>query len=390
MTHVVTKPSIFLTVAAGMLLAAVPRTTDRGDANRPGPYYPGPADAWEHRSPATVGMDSTSLSEAISFALANESTEPRDLRLMLSRRLSGSPYGDIVGPMKDRGGMNGLVIRHGYIVAEWGNTKRVDMTFSVSKSFLSTTAGLALADDLIKHLGDPVRDYHIDSSFDTPHNATITWQHLLQQTSEWEGELWGKPDKADRRRGRDRALRAPGTFWEYNDVRVNRLALSLLQLWRRPLPSVLKERIMDPIDASSTWEWHGYFKSDAVIDGRMMKSVSGGGHWGGGMWISSRDQARFGYLFLRNGTWKDRQLLPADWVSRATTPTDIQPNYGYMWWLNTGQKQWPSAPASSFAALGGGSNVIWVDPDDDLVVVVRWIQAPKTDEFLGLVLASLN
>ncbi len=353
-------------------------------------YYPEPGDAWEHRSPTAVGMDSTSLSDAIAFVIANESTEPRNLQLMLSRRLANAPYGEIIGPMKDRGGMNGLIIRHGYIVAEWGDTKRVDMTFSVSKSFVSTTAGLAVGDGLIKDVHEPVKDYHIDESFDKPNNAAITWQHLLQQTSEWEGELWGKPDVADRRRGRDRKLQEPGTFWEYNDVRVNRLALSLLQLWRRPLPEILRERIMDPIDASNTWEWHGYFDSDVTIDGRKIKSVSGGGHWGGGMWISSRDQARFGYLFLRKGKWKERQLLPHDWVDRTTTPTDIRSNYGYMWWLNTDHQQWPSVSTRSFAALGGGSNVIWVDPDNDLVVVVRWIQAPQIDEFLGRVVKSIK
>ncbi len=147
---------------------------------------------------------------------------------------------------------------------------------------------------------------------------------------------------------------------------------------------------MGPIDASGTWEWHGYFDSDVMIDGRKIKSVSGGGHWGGGMWISSRDQARFGYLFLRKGKWKERQLLPHDWVDQTTTPTDIRSNYGYMWWLNTDHQQWPRVSARSFAALGGGSNVIWVDPDNDLVVVVRWIQAPQIDEFLGRVVKSIK
>src|SRR5690606_34217452 len=122
-------------------------------------------------------------------------------------------------------------------------------------------------------------------------------------------ELWGKPDVADRRRGADRELQAPGTFWEYNDVRVDRAALSLLRVWRRPLPEVFKEEVMDPIGASSTWEWHGYHNSYLMVDGRRVQSVSGGGHWGGGVWISTLDHARFGYLHLRRGEWNGQQIL---------------------------------------------------------------------------------
>ncbi len=147
---------------------------------------------------------------------------------------------------------------------------------------------------------------------------------------------------------------------------------------------------MEPIGATDTWEWHGYHNSDVEVDGRTIKSVSGGGHWGGGMWISARDQARYGYLYLRQGRWGDEQLLPEDWIAATTTPTDIQQHYGYMWWLNTDRQQWPSAPASSFAALGGGSNVVWVDPDHDLVVVIRWIQSSAVDGMLQRVLAAME
>src|SRR5690606_22922659 len=154
----------------------------------------------------------------------------------------------------------------------------------------------------------------------------------------------------DRREGRDRVLRKPGTFWEYNDVRVNRTALALLQVWRRPLPRVLRGEVMDPIGASDRWEWHGYQNSFVTIDGEPMQSVSGGGHWGGGLWMSARDMARFGYLYLRGGRWRDRQVLSREWVRMATTPTPLQPTYGYMWWLNTGRALYPSAPESGFIA----------------------------------------
>lgn len=287
--------------------------------------------------------------------------------------------------------MNGIVVKDGYIAAEWGDTDREDMTFSVTKSYLSTVAGLAWDDWLIAQLVHPVRDYVDDGTFDAPRNRGITWHHLLQQTSEWEGTLWGKPDRADRREGMDRELREPGTFWEYNDVRVNLLAYSLLYIFREPLPEVLKRRIMDPIGASADWRWHGYETSWIEMDGRRIQSVSGGGHWGGGLFIDTRDHARFGLLALRMGRWGERRLVSEDWFRQATTPAELKEDYGYMWWLNTDRALFPAAPESAFFALGAGStNVIFVDPVHDLVTVTRWVDGGEhVNEFIRLVLESL-
>jgi len=125
------------------------------------------------------------------------------------------------------------------------------------------------------------------------------------------------------------------------------------------------------------------------VNGTLIKSVSGGGHWGGGIWISSRDLARFGLLHLRRGVWEGKRILSEQWIDLATTPCTLNPSYGFLWWLNTGRKQWPAAPEQSFAALGAGDNVLYIDPVNDLVVVVRWIDRPKFNEFLRKVLASI-
>jgi len=358
-------------------------------------YFPGPGDDWERRRPVEVGMDSAALSAAVDFAVRNQSPFGHDLRAYLEERLlTSGPHGEIVGPMKDRGDPNGLILRGGYIVAEWGDTDRVDMTFSITKSYLSTTGGLAWDAGLIHDLEDPVVDYLRPGEgrelFEPSHNASITWHHLLTQTSEWEGTLWGKPDVADRRRGQDRELEEPGTFWEYNDVRVNLAAYGLLRVHGRGLPEVLRDLVMDPIGASDDWRWHGYRTSWVSVGGQRVQSVSGGGHWGGGMWINSRDQARFGYLFLRRGRWGDEQILSDEWVELATTPSEIRPQYGYMWWLNTERLMWEDLPESSFAALGAGTNAIWIDPEDDLVVVARWIDREKLGDFLTLVKAAVD
>lgn len=348
-----------------------------------GEYYPGRWDDWERRKPEEMGMDPSMVDEAIDFANAHESTgawaRSRDLRKNIAANVSGKRCDDgkVLGATRSRTGVNGLILRHGYIVAEWGDTKRADMTFSITKSYLSTVAGLAVDRGLIQSVHDQVTEYVQDGNFDPPHNSKISWHHLLQQTSEWDGTLWGKHYSAGNPDDVVRETEEPGTYYEYNDVRVNACALALLHVWRRPLPQVLKEFVMDPIDASSTWRWHGYENSWVTIDGIQMQSVSGGGHWGGGLHISSRDHARFGYLFLRRGKWKDRQLISERWIKMATTPGDVYPGYGYMWHLNPGRKRLPSAPETSYMATGGSANRIWIDPEHDLVVVVRWIDGEK-------------
>ena len=350
-------------------------------------YYPGAHDEWERRA---AGFDAGKLSEAISFAKVHESKSPRDLRLSHDYSFGRELYGEPLGPFKPRGEMTGVILKGGYIVAEWGEPERVDMTFSVTKSFVSTTVGLAVRDGLIRSVNDPVRRYISTGEFDGPLNGKITWDHLLRQTSDWEGTLWGKPDWADRPpKGKEvdayrlRKHNEPGTSYKYNDVRVNLLALAALQVWRRPLPQVLKERIMDPIGASNTWRWLGYENSWVEVDGLKMQSVAGGGHWGGGMWISARDQARFGLLTLRKGAWKGKQLMAEDWIQQARTPTPVQPTYGYMnWYLNTDKKLWPNAPATAWGHIGNGTNIIYCDPEHDLVVVLRWIDGDAIDGFL--------
>ena len=365
-------------------------------------YFPDKDPHWESIAPEGAGFDSALLKEAIDFAVSSETDWSRDIVTPLLKHMAEPPpYNEIIGPIKERGGPNGLVIRGGRIVAEWGDTRRADMTFSASKSYVAVCLGLAYDRRLIPDLHAPVKDLVDDGGFEPPHNHKITWHHLLQQTSEWEGTLFDKPDWIDRGRdltikgpqsqkGTQRELGEPGTYYEYNDVRVNRAALAILRVLRRPLPEVLKNSIMDPIGASNTWEWHGYRNSHVTIDGSKIQSVSGGGHWGGGLFINSLDHARFGYLLLRQGNWNGKQLLSGNWIKQALTPCDQNPQYGYMFWLNTGRTLSPSAPEGSFFARGAGSNVVWIDPENDLVAVFRWILKEKIDGLCGRIIKALR
>ena len=383
----------------------------------PQPYYY-PGKEWLHKTPEEVGMDAAKVKEAIDFAISHETKSPRSMEQNHYQTFGKEPFGDAIGPMKDRGAPTGIIIKNGYVIAEWGEPLRPDMSHSVTKSFLSATVGLAYDRGLIKSISDTVNTYmapiHLYSPvetgnkadrfekpelldlFSTAHNRTITWNDMLRQTSDWEGTLWGKPDWADRpsadpKEWLTRKRNAPGWVYEYNDTRVNALALATLNVWRKTLPQVLKENIMDEINASITWRWYGYENSFVVMDGQIVQSVSGGGHWGGGMIISAYDMARFGYLTLRHGKWKDKQLISEQWLKWSTTPTPAQIDYGFMnYFLNTDKKYLPSAPTTAFTHIGNGTNMIYIDKENDIVAVVRWIDNASLDGFVNTLLKAIK
>jgi CubicO group peptidase (beta-lactamase class C family) len=352
-------------LALGLSVAALPSAQ--------APYYP-PSGQWAHKTPSEVGMDAAKLNDAVEFMKAHETASPprdfSDQEIVFGKLLGSIPT--------ERAATNGLIIRHGYIVAEFGDTLRPDPTYSVAKSMLSTVAGIALDRGLIPKLDDPVGNVIKDGGYDSPHNQRVTWRNHLQQESEWEGEMWGKnanflgTEAFGRGEMKPRAIKDPGTFYEYNDARINRFALSLLRLFKKPIPDVFRDEVMNPIGASSTWKWVPYTNAYVTIDGKRMASVSGGTRWGGGMWISTYDMARFGLLWQRGGKWADRQIVSPAYVKMATTASAHGPDYGFLWWLNTTAKQYPGSPNTTFEARGSGGNVIHVDPVHDLVVVWRW------------------
>jgi CubicO group peptidase (beta-lactamase class C family) len=353
------------------------------------PYYP-PAGDWGRKAPAEVGMDAKRLDEAVQFMKANETASPTrdfsDQEIVNGKLLGSIPT--------ERAATNGLIIRRGFIVAEFGDTQRADPAYSVAKSMLSTLAGMALDRGLIPNLDSPVANVVKDGGYDSGQNLRVTWRHHLQQESEWEGELWGKnadfvgTEAFGRAERKPRAIQAPGSFYEYNDVRMNRFALSLLRVFKKPIPDVFRDEVMNPIGASTSWKWVPYTNAYVDIDGKRMASVSGGTRWGGGMWINSYDMARFGLLWLRNGKWGDRQIVPPGYVKMATTPSRHGPDYGFLWWLNTKQALWPGSPTDAIRAVGQGGNIIFISPSHDLVVVWRW--SSQSNEGFRRVVAAIT
>lgn len=344
------------------------------------------------------------LQQAVRFAQEHESPWTREIGDDWGiHHQDPPPWNRLLGPVHARGPVSGTIVLDGERLISWGEPERADLTFSVAKTYLALLAGVAYDNGLLPNVDEPVGVRVPDIGFDRGRNAQVTWTHLLQQTSEWEGTCFGVPDQVDRYRvlqfqgaaaqgtkGDARPLQAPGSFWEYNDVRINQLSLALLHLFRRPLPEVFRDSIMRPIGASENWSWVGYDNAWVEIGGKRMQSVPGGTHWGAGVSIGSLDQARIGQLLLDEGRANGRQVLSPEWIARMRTPCPIAPFYGYLLWLNHQRRVFPSAPASSYFAIGAGSSFTWIEPQRRLVVVVRWIDADYADQFFARVLEAID
>ena len=332
------------------------------------------------------------LAAAIAFAQAHETPWPRDPATDPAgwgvHHEDPPPWNRLRGPVHARGPQSGVIWRAGREIAAWGEPQRADLTFSVAKTYLALLAGLAQAQGLLPDEQEPVIVRVPGIGFESAHNRAISWAQLLEQTSEWEGECFGLPDQVERWRrvsndprpaggpkGGARPLQAPGSYWEYNDVRINQLALALLHLFGRPLPEVFAEQILKPLGGGEDgFAWRGY--DDAWVElpgcGRV-QSVPGGSHWGGGVSISARDQARIGQLLLDGGLHAGRQLLPRAWIEGLQQPCAIAPFYGRLVWINRDGLSFPGASAQSFFMVGAGGHYVWIEPEFEAVVVLRWL-----------------
>lgn len=328
-------------------------------------------------------------------------------------QLDDPPHNRLLGPVFARGETTGLVVREGQVLCEWGDTDRPDMTFSVTKTYLALVAGVAFDQGLLSNLdrsvfehlsalGDEAAEFARDT-FSDNHNRLVTWRQMLQFSSEWSGDCFGVPDQIDRyrlvalqkkqssqRKGDPRSLNKPGSYWEYNDIRINQFSLALMHLFRQPLPDVLREFIMEPLGASEEWQWHGYDNSWITVAGTRMQSVPGGGHWGGGMVISANDQRLVAEMMINNGSFQGQQLVSADWIEMMREPCKVAPWYGFFTWLNTDHAASKAASTDSYFAMGIGGQLIWHDPSLKLVVVMRWIDIAHMEAIIERVLEGLS
>ena len=279
-----------------------------------------------------------------------------------------------------------VVIRRGWLAAEYHElsalaTTRIDV-WSCTKSFTGTAYGVLFGER--PELGLDTRVYeHIPEGhpLTDPRKAEITLGHLLSMTSGIPGESIGigavptrtgvGPFEAalgfapcwTRRWGEERWAATlsgePGTRWDYSDPAFAHLGIAFSHLAGMQLGDFMRARVFEPIGIESlVWDLQGV-------------GTRFGPHTNAhtGIHVSARELARFGYLMLRGGEWAGRQVVPREWIARATQPSqELNPAYGFTWWTNARGRLWPGLPTDGFAAKGLHANLLAVFPSLDLVV----------------------
>ncbi|WMS44529.1 serine hydrolase [Acuticoccus sp. MNP-M23] len=352
---------------------------------------------------ARMSRSAASAGERIqAAALARPCRWPADIRAVIEgETFDPPPFNVVIGPVFPRGEPAGTVVAGGDVLATWGDGARADMAFSVAKSYVGLLAAAALDRGLLSDFAEPVAARIDDPAFASPRNRTVTWRQLLDQTSEWEGTLFGLPDTVDRDRQLaptddparfDRAtpLGPPGTYWDYNDIRVNALCLALTRLYGCPLGEALAS-FHPAFGAATGFRWHGYgARSTIDLGGRAAEVAVGGGHWGGGVVAGVPHHLALGGIVLGRGVLAGQRALSAEALDVLLTPCPLQPVYGGLWWLNGAQKLFREAPAESVFAMGIGSTVVWVAPSLGVVAVIRWVEAEGVANVLAAIVSALT
>lgn len=316
-----------------------------------------PGKDWEKVKPESQGIDSVGLNAAISYLKNN----------------SG------------RDGVNELVIiRNGYMVFKGTNIDKVHGVWSLTKSFTSTVLGLLINDGRAT-LETRAKEYVSGMSKTYP---SITLRHFTTMTSgyyavgdEPRGSYKHGPSPTPFKPADKPLFVPPGSKYAYWDSAMNQFANVLTRIAGEPIEALFKRKIAEAIGMNpGKWDWRDFGKVHGIV-------VNGGsGNNNKHVYISARELARLGHLFLNRGKWKGKQLVSSAWVEQATrsqvpaslplehlSGADGRGVYGYNWWVNSikhdGKRKWPGAPSGTYSASGYNNNDMFVIPEWDMVIV---------------------
>jgi CubicO group peptidase (beta-lactamase class C family) len=257
-----------------------------------------------------------------------------------------------------------IVVHHGKVVAEWGDTTKRTELASVRKSLLSALIGIAVSDHLVSldsTLGELNIDDNPPSLTDVEKGATVR-QLLQARSGVYHPALYETPGMAKNRPPRH--SHAPGTFWYYNNWDFNTLGTIYERATGTGIFDALNHKIARPIGMQDYRPQDGsYVRGEASI------------HAAYPIRMSARDLARFALLYLHKGNWAGRQIVPQDWVQESTRAYSRSPfgeGYGYLWWtdfLDGTVAPTVTLPEGSYMALGAGGQYAVIVPALDLVIV---------------------
>ena len=340
-----------------------------------------PAAEWAEATPQSQGVDSAKLNEAAE---------------LLARTVGADGARELV------------VIRHGRMIWKGDNIDKRHGVWSATKSFTSTVLGLLIADGkctLDTRVADVLPELKT-------HYPDVTLRHFTTMTSgyravgdETTGSYKHGPSNTPFVPSAKPLFTPPGSQYAYWDSAMNTFGLALTKIAGEPIERFFKRRVADPIGMKN-WDWGDY----ATVDGVIVNGGSGNGDKH--IFITAREMARFGLLFLNHGRWNGRQLVPESWVAEATrvqVPATLpwaQPEseidgrgvYGFNWWRNgvkpDGTRKLPAAPDGTFWASGHNNNKCFVIPEWNMVIVRLGLDGKAKDEtwngFLAKVAESLK
>ena len=255
-----------------------------------------------------------------------------------------------------------MVIDDGRVVAEWGDTSRPVACHSVRKSFLSALYGIEVSQGTID-LSATLADLQIDDRDGlTPSEKQAKVIDLLKALS---GVYHNAASETAtmRKKRPERGSHAPGEFWYYNNWDFNALGTIFREKTGRDIFKAFDEDIATPLQMQDFHPSECKYHFEKVSD-----------HPAYIYYMSVRDRARFGLLYMNNGRWKDKQVIPATWVEESTTPYSKAGKgigYGYLWWVSTGSYHLKNkVRGKAFSARGYWGQYIVILPEHKLVVAM--------------------
>ncbi|MEW5983510.1 MAG: serine hydrolase [Acidobacteriota bacterium] len=258
-----------------------------------------------------------------------------------------------------------MIVSDGRVVDEWGETAKKFNIHSIRKSFLSAMYGIHVREgriDLAATMEQMGIDDNEPSLTATEKRATVH-DLLKARSGVYHPALY---ETAAMKAARPaRWSHEPGTFWYYNNWDFNVLGTIFERAAKSSIYREFESRIARPLEMQDYSIADGAYVTgpDSVYPAYPFR-------------MTARDMARFGLLFLRGGTWRNRSIVPADWVRDSTasySDAGASGGYGYLWWVAVDGRHLPGVtlPAGSYSARGAGGHYILVIPTYDLVIVHR-------------------